>query len=94
MPTEIKQIDSTASRLTTLRITGDMVLADALLLKRIATDIIEETGNRVEIDIADLSYIDSDAGSILKELSSMASVDLSGAEIFLQTAVDQAEGRG
>jgi anti-anti-sigma regulatory factor len=91
MATQITQIDIPDERKTILRIEGDMLLDDAVLIERIADCIKEENGNSVSVDLAELDFIDSEAASVLKRLEDDRQLEIIGAEIFLQTAVDRAE---
>ena len=91
MPTEIKQIDDDVNGRTILRISGEMLQDDAELIERIAGSIHTETGNQMVIDLADLDFLDSDAASILKHLEENRGFMLEGMEIFLQSAVNDAE---
>lgn len=91
MPTNIQQIDDLDRGKTVLRVEGEMLLDDALLLERIALGLESELGTRVLIDLADLDYFDSDAASILKRLDDRYGIEITGMEIFLQTMVNSAE---
>ena len=91
MPTQITQIDLADERRTVLRVEGEMLLDDAILVEKIATSINEKNRNQIRIDLADLDLIDSEAASILKRLSDRDGFEIVGAEIFLQSAVDMAE---
>lgn len=91
MPTNIQQIDDLDRGKTVLRVEGEMLLDDALLLERIALGLESELGTRVLIDLADLNYFDSDAASILKRLDDRYGIEIAGMEIFLQTMVNSAE---
>ena len=91
MPTQINQIDLADERRTVLRVEGEMLLDDAILVEKIATSINEKNRNLIRIDLADLDLIDSEAASILKRLSDRDGFEIVGAEIFLQSAVDMAE---
>lgn len=94
MPTQIQQIDDADRGLTVLRVEGEMLLDDALLLERIALGLESEFGTRVLIDLADLDFFDSEAASILKRLDDRYGVEITGMEIFLQTMVNDAERQG
>ena len=91
MATSIQQIDDREQGKTILRVEGEMLLDDALLLERIALGLESELGTRVSIDLADLDFFDSDAASILKRLDDRYGVEIAGMEIFLQTMVNDAE---
>jgi anti-anti-sigma regulatory factor len=94
MPTQITQTDDQESGRSVLRVEGDMLLEDAVVLERIATDISSETGRRVAIDLADLDFLDSESAPILKRISRQQGIEIQGMEIFLQSAVDTAERAG
>jgi anti-anti-sigma regulatory factor len=94
MPTSITQIDDRERERTVLRVEGEMLLDDALLLERIALGLESEFGRRVSIDLADLDFFDSEAASILKRLDDRYGVEIAGMEIFLQTMVNDAERQG
>ncbi len=91
MATQITQIDLSDERKTVLRVEGDMLLDDAVLVEKIATRINEKNGNQIVIDLADLDFIDSEAASVLKRLDDLDDFEIEGAEIFLQSAVNMAE---
>ncbi|MBA2378053.1 MAG: hypothetical protein H0V76_00595 [Blastocatellia bacterium] len=94
MPTQITQTDDQETGRSTLRVEGEMLIDDALVLERIATGILEEIGRTVSIDIADLDFLDSDSAPILMRILREHGIDIAGMEIFLQSAVDNAERAG
>ena len=89
MPTQITQRESEGR--TYLQVEGDMLVDDALLLERIASEVKDSTGLPVTVDLADLDFLDSESASVLKRLSSNPGVSIEGLEIFLQSAIDAAE---
>lgn len=92
MPTQITQQESDGR--VVLRVEGELLLDDAILLESITTEIQEETGKVVMIDLADLAFLDSESAAVLKRLAGDPAIELQGLEIFLQSAVDQAERTG
>ncbi|MCC6330015.1 MAG: hypothetical protein IT174_15990 [Acidobacteria bacterium] len=91
MPTHITQIDDTERRRTVLRVEGEMMLDDALLLERIASDIQIDLDTCVTIDLADLDFLDSESATVLRRLDSRTGFRIEGIETFLQTAINSAE---
>lgn len=91
MPTHITQIDDTERRRTVLRVEGEMMLDDALLLERIASDIQIDLDTCVTIDLADLDFLDSESATVLRRLDSRTGFQIEGIETFLQTAINSAE---
>jgi anti-anti-sigma regulatory factor len=91
MPTQINQIDDSDNGRSVLRVEGQMLREDAALLARIARDLGSSSHRQIEIDLADIDFIDSDAASILKELASTDGFELTGIEILLQNAINEVE---
>lgn len=91
MPTHITQIEDNEHQRTVLRVEGEMMLDDALLLERIAADIQTDLDTCVTIDLSDLDFLDSESATVLKRLDSRIGVRIEGMETFLQTAINVAE---
>ena len=91
MATTITQSENPGANETILRIEGEMFLNDAVLLEKIAIGIQSETGNAIALDLADLDFLDSDSAAVLKRLSDEHGFAIRGMEIFLQTAINDAE---
>jgi anti-anti-sigma regulatory factor len=94
MPTEITQSERDNGTGVVFRVTGDMLVEDALLLERFARNYFPDDSSQVTIDLADLHYIDSEAATVLRRLQDESGVILEGVEIFLQSAIDSAERSG
>jgi anti-anti-sigma factor len=88
MPTQITQHETEAG--TILRVEGDLLVSDAVLLERIAAELVEN-GTKVRVDLADLDFMDSESAAVLRRLADDPAVELEGLEIFLQSAIDLAE---
>jgi hypothetical protein len=52
MATQITQIELPAEQKTLLRIQGDMLMDDAVLIERLANCNRAENGNRIELDLS------------------------------------------
>ncbi len=91
MPTNIIQTVSDADGSVTLRVEGDMLLDDALLLEKIALGMRGDNFREVVIDLADLDFLDSESAPVLKRLAKEHEFEIAGIEIFLQSAIDSAE---
>ncbi len=89
MPTQIIQSESNGR--TYLRVTGEMMLDDAILLEKIAVEMNEGLAEGLTIDLADLDFLDSDSASILRRIQVEKNILIEGLEIFLQTAIDLVE---
>lgn len=91
MPTHIKQHSDPESGRTVFRVDGEMLIDDALLLERLIAESLNESGKTVEIDLADLDFLDSEAASVLRRIADNDRVTITGVEFFLQSAIDSAE---
>ncbi len=91
MPTHITQIDDNEHQRTVLRVEGEMMLDDALLLERIASDIQTDLDTCVTIDLAELDFLDSESAVVLRRIDNRIGFRIEGMETFLQTAVNAAE---
>ena len=91
MPTHIKQHSDPESGRTVFRVDGEMRIDDALLLERLIAESLNESGKTVEIDLADLDFLDSEAASVLRRIADDDRVTITGVEFFLQSAIDSAE---
>lgn len=89
MPTQIIQRESNGR--IYLRVTGEMMLDDALLLEKIAVEMGAESLSDVIIDLADLDFLDSESASVLRRMQQKNGITIEGLEIFVQTAIDLAE---
>ena len=91
MPTNITQTISETDGHMTLRIEGDMMLEDALLLEKLAIEMRSHYGRSLTVDLADLDFMDSESAPVLKRLENEHGFTIDGMEIFLQSAIDSAE---
>jgi anti-anti-sigma regulatory factor len=91
MPTNIIQTVSETDGRVTLRVAGDMLIEDALLLEKIAMEMRADQDVEVTIDLADLDFLDSESAPVLKRLEREKGFKIEGMEIFLQSAIDSAE---
>lgn len=94
MPTRITQIDEPDGAATRLRVEGSLHLADAELLERICRDLRQDSGRAVTLDLADISFLDSDSAAVLSRLRREQGVMLEGLHLFIQQVIELAEGEG
>ena len=91
MPTNLTQIEDTERGKTILRVEGEMMEEDALLLERIALDLREQNGKNLTLDLADLDFLDSDSAPILKRLQKEHGFEIEGIEFFVQNVINDTE---
>lgn len=76
---------------TLLKVEGSLYLADAELLEKICRDIGEETGHYLTLDLADLSFLDSESASVLCRLKREQNVALEGLHLFIAKVIELTE---
>jgi len=91
MPTQITQTDAPDSDVTILKVSGEMMEGDAVIVERVVTSIREETARRIIIDLAGLDLLDSEAAPALLRLGQIEGVSVEGIESVIQSSIDQAE---
>ena len=92
MTTRITQLEGrVAGGRALLRVEGRLGLADAKLLEQVCTDLKTQTGASVTVDLADISFLDSEGASVLARLRREQEVTLEGLHFFIQQVIDIAE---
>lgn len=92
MTTRITQLEgSVAGGRARLRVEGSLSLAEAELLERVCADLKAQTGARVTLDLADISFLDSESASVLARLRREQEVSLEGVHFFIQQIIEIAE---
>ncbi|MBX3294725.1 MAG: hypothetical protein KF762_03320 [Acidobacteria bacterium] len=89
MATQINQFESDGR--VYFRVEGDMYLEDAELLEKLVREARFSGDILVTVDLADLTFLDSESASILRRMESEGLVEIQGIEFFLQSAIDIAE---
>ena len=93
MPTQITEIEDTERGKTILRVEGELLFEDAVLLEKIALGMRAEKGVNLTLDFADLDFLDSESAPILVRLEREHGFEIEGIEIFLQSVVNETEKR-
>ena len=93
MATGITQIEDHDGGRTILRVEGSLTLTDAEVIERLCRDLREQSHHRISIDLADLSFLDSEGASVLSRLKRQG-VMLEGLHMFIQKAIELAERSG
>lgn len=76
---------------TMLKVEGSLYLEDAELLERICRDIRGESRTQITLDLADLSFLDSDSASVLCRLKREQDVSLEGLHLFIAKVIELTE---
>ena len=74
-----------------LKVEGTLHSSDAELLERICQDLAIQTKKRMTLDLANLSFLDSDSAAILCRLKRELDVRLEGLHLFIGKVVELAE---
>ena len=91
MPTRITQLDAPELGSTVLRVEGSLYLADACVLEQLCRDIAQDSGHVVTLDLADLSFVDSESAGVLSRLRRESGVQLEGLHLFVQKVIELAD---
>ena len=76
---------------TMLKVEGSLYLEDAELLEKICRDIGVQSGRHITLDLADLSFLDSDSASVLCRLRREQDVSLEGLHLFIAKVIELTE---
>jgi anti-anti-sigma factor len=76
---------------TVLKVEGSLYLQDAELLERICRDLGAQNGQHLVLDLADLSFLDSDSASVLCRLKREQNVSLEGLHLFIAKVIELTE---
>jgi len=79
------------SQRTVLRVEGTLHLKDAELLERICRDVVVQTGRPIMLDLARISFIDSESASVLCRMKREQGVTLQGLHLFIENVIELTE---
>lgn len=92
MTTRITQLEGrVAGGRALIRVEGSLGLADAKLLEQVCADLKTQTGTSVTVDLADISFLDSESAAVLSRLRREQDVTLEGVHFFIQQVIEIAE---
>jgi hypothetical protein len=83
-------IDS-GSLATVFKVEGTLYLKDAELLEKICRDVGDQTKRPVTLELAGLSYLDSESAAVLCRMKREQGVRLEGLHLFIGKVVELAE---
>jgi len=84
-------ISDLASAPTVLKVEGTLYLKDAELLEKICRDVGNQTNRPVTLELAGLSYLDSDSAAVLCRMKREQKVLLEGLHLFIEKVVELTE---
>ncbi|MCI0388656.1 MAG: hypothetical protein MOB07_07800 [Acidobacteria bacterium] len=93
MPTRITQVGCQAGTNLRIKVEGTLTLANAVLLEGICNKLCEQSDSGVSVDLADITFLDSESASVLCSLKGRG-ISLEGLDLFLRKVVELAEKNG
>lgn len=91
MTTRITEVEGGQEGRAVLRVEGSLGAAEAGVLEQACAELREQTGREVLLDLAGLSFLDSESASVLARLRREQNVALDGVHFFIQQVIDLAE---
>lgn len=76
---------------TVFKVEGTLYLRDAELLEKICRDVCSQTKRPVTLELAGLSYLDSDSAAVLCRMKREQNVNLEGLHLFIEKVVELTE---
>src|SRR6185295_4750989 len=76
---------------TVFKVEGTLYLRDAELLEKICRDVGSQTMRPVTLQLAGLSYLDSDSAAVLCRMKREQNVNLEGLHLFIEKVVELTE---
>ncbi len=76
---------------TVFKVEGTLHLRDAELLETICRDVINQSKRPVTLELAGLSYLDSDSAAVLCRMKREQNVRLEGLHLFIEKVVELTE---
>jgi ABC-type transporter Mla MlaB component len=84
-------ISDLATAPTVFKVEGTLYLRDAELLEKICRDVGNQTKRPVTLELAGLSYLDSDSAAVLCRMKREQNVSLEGLHLFIEKVVELTE---
>lgn len=89
MTTRITKSESKQRKIT-LRVEGSLHLEEAEVLEKTFAGLHAENGHKIEIDLSDITFIDSESAAVLCRLQALGA-ELLGLHFFAQRLIEIAQ---
>ena len=76
---------------TVFKVQGSLYLEDAELLEKICRDLAAQNVHHITLNLADLSFLDSESASVLCRLRREQNVTLAGLHLFIAKVIELTE---
>ena len=90
MPTRITHLDVEPGSMPRLKVEGTLTRADAELLESVCNNLSEECCSGISVDLADITFLDSESASVLCRLKSRG-ISLEGLDMFVRKVLELSE---
>lgn len=90
MTIRITQIENETDERTTLKLEGKLLASDAGIVEQMFNELRARNAGGIDIDVAGISFINSDSVSVLKLLESKGAV-LKGMDFFIKQVIERYE---
>ena len=74
-----------------LKLEGSLSSADAKLLEEICTDLTEDLGYEITIDLNNVDYLSRESAKVLCRLKTKPGLDMQGMHLFVQQLIELTE---
>ena len=89
MTTRITKLESSQTKVT-LKVEGSLHIADAEVLETTFAKLRAQNGHQIEIDLSDITFIDSESAHVLCRLQALGA-ELVGLHFFAQKLIEIAQ---
>jgi anti-anti-sigma regulatory factor len=89
MTTRITKTESSQTK-TTLRVEGSLHTEEAEVLEKTFAKLRSENGHHIEIDLSDITFLDTDSAAVLARLQALGA-ELIGLNFFAQRLIEAAQ---
>lgn len=89
MTTRITKTNSNQTK-TTLRVEGSLHTEEAEVLEKAFAKLQSENGHHIEIDLSDITFLDTDSAAVLARLQALGA-ELIGLNFFAQRLIEAAQ---
>ncbi|HEX8286750.1 MAG TPA: hypothetical protein VF556_02070 [Pyrinomonadaceae bacterium] len=91
MPIRITRTDTEEPKKTILKIEGSLLAEDVEMISEICRDLRAEKESDIELNLADLSFLDSESATELCRLKREQNVTLEGLHLFIKKVIEMSE---
>jgi anti-anti-sigma factor len=91
MTIRVSEVTTSKGERTTLRVEGALSLEDAELIEKICRGLRRRSGTEITLDLADLSFLDSEGARLLCRIKAEQDLSFTGLNLFIQGVIEMAD---